>query len=108
MDFADWYPKDGRPGFSPARLATVSVLQFLLNLSYRQAAEAVRCRIDVGYAMAMELEDPGFHHSILSDFRDRFCEDDRADALLSLALDQFRSAGRPVRLPAQPTRGQAG
>jgi transposase len=70
-DFAAWYPRDGRPGLSPAQLATVSVLQFLLNLSDRQAAEAVRCRIDFKYALAMELDDPGFHHSVLSDFRDR-------------------------------------
>lgn len=40
-DFADWYPRDGRPGLSPAQLATVCVLQFLLGLSDRQAAEAV-------------------------------------------------------------------
>jgi len=58
-DFADWYPRDGRPGLSPAQLATVCVLQFLLGLSDRQAAEAVRCRIDFKYAMAMELDDPG-------------------------------------------------
>src|SRR4051794_40006413 len=50
-DFADWYPRDGRPGLSPAQLATVCVLQFLLVLSDRQAAEAVRCRIDFKYAM---------------------------------------------------------
>jgi hypothetical protein len=37
-DFAGWYPRDGRPGLSPAQLATVSVLQFLLNLSDRDAA----------------------------------------------------------------------
>ncbi|MFF2519658.1 transposase [Streptomyces sp. NPDC058086] len=45
-DFAGWYPRDGRPGRSPAQLATVCVLQFLLGLSDRQAAEAVRCHID--------------------------------------------------------------
>ncbi|WP_405849757.1 transposase [Streptomyces sp. NBC_01518] len=45
-DLADWYPRDGRPGLSPPQLATVCVLQFLLGLSDRQAAEAVRCRID--------------------------------------------------------------
>ncbi|WP_246094507.1 transposase [Streptomyces griseofuscus] len=50
-DFADWYPRDGRPGLSPAQLATVCVLPFLLGLSDRQAAEAVRCRIDFKYAM---------------------------------------------------------
>lgn len=48
-DFAGWYPRDGRPGLSPAQLATVCVLQFLLGLSDRQAAEAVRRRIDFKY-----------------------------------------------------------
>jgi hypothetical protein len=67
-DFADWYPRDGRPGLSPAQLATVCVLQFLLGLSDRQAAEAVCRRIDFKYAMALELDDPGFHHSVLADF----------------------------------------
>ncbi|WP_331254261.1 transposase [Streptomyces halstedii] len=62
------------------------MLQFLLGLSNWQAAEAVRCRIDFKYAMAMELDDPGFHHSVLGDFRDRLAENDRADRLLDLAL----------------------
>ena len=84
-DFANWYPRNRLPGLSPAQLATVCVLQFLLGLSDRQAAEAVRCRIDFKYAMAMELDDPGFHHSVLADFRDRLAAD-RADRLLDLAL----------------------
>ncbi|GAB2822682.1 hypothetical protein GCM10027073_61370 [Streptomyces chlorus] len=92
-DFASWYPRDGRPGLSPAQLATVSVLQFLYNLSDRQAAEAVRCRIDFKYALALPLDDPGFHHSVLSDFRDRLAQDGRADVLLDLALDRLREAG---------------
>ena len=50
-DFTCWYPRDGRPGLSPAQLATVCVLQFLCNLSDLQAAEAVRCRIDFKYAL---------------------------------------------------------
>ncbi|MGW3697271.1 transposase [Streptomyces sp. NPDC005134] len=49
-DFAGWYPRDGRPGLSPAQLATVCVLQFLMGMSDRQASEAVRCRIDFKYA----------------------------------------------------------
>ncbi|MFB8773981.1 transposase [Streptomyces broussonetiae] len=92
-NFADWYSRDGRAGLSPAQLATVCVLQFLLGLSDRQAAEAVRCRIDFKYAMAMELEDPGFHHSVLGDFRDRLAEDGRADRLLDLALARLKEAG---------------
>ncbi|MFJ9900759.1 transposase [Streptomyces sp. NPDC091280] len=61
-------PRDGRPGLSPAQLATVCVLQFVLGLSDRQAAEAVGCRIDFEYAMALALDDLGFHHSVLADF----------------------------------------
>jgi transposase len=92
-DFAAWYPRDGRPGLSPARLATVSVLQFLLNLSDRQTAEAVRCRIDFKYACALELDDPGFHHSVLSDLRERLAEAGRADALFDLAPARLKDAG---------------
>ncbi|MET7457379.1 transposase [Streptomyces sp. NPDC005574] len=69
------------------------MLQFLLGLSDRQAAEAVRCRIDFKYAMAMELDDPGFHHSVLADFRDRLAEGDRADRLLDFALARLKEAG---------------
>jgi hypothetical protein len=59
-DFAGWYLRDGRPGISPAQLATtVSVLQFLLDLFDRDAADAVRCRIDFKYALGLDLDDPG-------------------------------------------------
>jgi len=77
---------------SPAQLATVSVLQFLLDLSDRQADEAVRCRIDFKYALSLELDDPGFHHSVLTDFRDRLAVDGRADRLLDLALARLKEA----------------
>ncbi|GAA2627789.1 hypothetical protein GCM10010411_76250 [Actinomadura fulvescens] len=92
-DFVAWYPRDGKPGLSPAQLATVCVLQFLLELSDRQAAEAVRCRIDFKYALAMELDDPGFHHSVLADFRERLAEDGRVDQLLHLALERIKAHG---------------
>ncbi|MFE2729445.1 IS1182 family transposase [Kitasatospora sp. NPDC059327] len=92
-DFEQWYPQDGRPGLSPAQLATVSVLQFLLELSDRQAAESVRCRIDFKYALGMELEDPGFHHSVLADFRERLAEEGRADKLFGLALEKIKAVG---------------
>ena len=92
-NFAGWYPRDGRPGISPAQLATVSVLQFLLDLSDRDAAEAVRCRIDFEYALGLDLDDPGFHHSVLGDFRERLLEDGRADRLLDLALARLKEAG---------------
>src|SRR5215472_16108756 len=96
-DFAGWYPRDGRPGISPARLATVSVLQFLLDLSDRDAAEAVRCRIDFKYALGLDLDDPGFHHSVLGDFRDRLLVDGRADRLPDLALTRLELVTEAVR-----------
>ncbi|WP_405540785.1 transposase [Streptomyces sp. NBC_00075] len=82
-DFAGWYPADGRRRLSPARLALVSVLQYAENLTDRQAAKAVRCRLDWKYCLGLELDDPGFDHSVLSEFRARMAEGDRADRLLS-------------------------
>ena len=85
----------------------MSVLQFLLGLSDRGAAEAVRCRIDFKYALGLDLDDPGFHHSVLGDFRDRLLEDERADRLLDLALARLKEAGwsasGPPSAPTPPT-----
>ncbi|MFD9040988.1 transposase [Streptomyces bottropensis] len=53
----------------------------------------MRCRIDFTYALGLDLDDPGFHHSVLSAFRDRLAEGDRADRLLGLALTRIRRAG---------------
>lgn len=69
------------------------MLQFLLGLSDRQTAKAVRCRIDFKYALAVKLDDPGFHHSVLADLRDRLTENGRADRLLDLAPARLRNAG---------------
>jgi transposase len=102
-DFAGWYPRDGRPGISPAQLAMVSVLQFLLDLSDRDAAEAVRCRIDFKYALGLDLDDPGFHFSVLGDFRERLLEEGRADRLLDLALARLKAAGLVRERTAQRT-----
>jgi hypothetical protein len=79
-DFADWYPRDGRPRLSPAQLATVCVLQFLLGLSDRQAAEAVRAALE---------EVAGTSPHLLDDLADE---------------DWGRRYGRPVRLGKDPTK----
>ena len=44
------------------------------NLSDKQAAEAVRARIDWKYALGLELEDPGFDASVLTNFRARLLD----------------------------------
>jgi hypothetical protein len=77
-DFVGWFPSDGRRGVSPARLALVSVLQYAENLTDRQVAQAVACRVDRDYALGVELPEPGFDHSVLSEFRDRLAWNDRA------------------------------
>ncbi|MFE9127860.1 transposase [Streptomyces sp. NPDC007148] len=87
-------------------------MQFLLGLSDRQAAEAIRCRIDFKYAMALELDDPGFHHSVLADFRERLAEGHGADRLLDLALARLKEAGlvgeRSTQRTGARVRSQAG
>ncbi|MEU6557410.1 transposase [Streptomyces sp. NPDC046915] len=92
-DFAEWYPVDGRRGLSPAQLALVSVLQYVENLTDRQAADAVRCRLDWKYCLGLELHDQGFDFTVLSEFRDRVAEGDRADRLLALIVDRLVEAG---------------
>ena len=62
-DFGGLYPSQGQPALTPWRLALVTVFQFLENLSDRQAADAVRARIDWKYALGLKLTDPGFHFS---------------------------------------------
>jgi transposase len=69
--FADVYPDRGQPGYAPWRLALVTVFQFMENLTDRQAADAVRSRLDWKYALSLELTDPGFDHTVLSEFRTR-------------------------------------
>jgi transposase len=69
--FVDLYAVDGQPAFSPWRLALVCVMQFAENLTDRQAADAVRSRIDWKYALSLELEDGGFDYSVLCEFRQR-------------------------------------
>ena len=73
-DFAGAYPARGRPGLSPAQLAMVTVLQFTEDLTDRQAADAVRSRLDWKYCLGLELADPGFEFTVLSGFRSRLLD----------------------------------
>jgi transposase len=69
--FAHLFPARGQPAEAPWRLALTTVRQCAEGLSDRQAADAVRSRIDWKYALSLELTDPGFDHTVLSEFRTR-------------------------------------
>lgn len=86
-DFADLYPAIGQPAESPARLALVTVMQYADNLTDRQAAQAVRERISWKYALGLELTDPGFHYSVLSEFRQRLVAGSAEQRLLEKLLE---------------------
>jgi len=91
--FADLFPTTGQPAESPGQLALVTVMQFAEGLSDRQAANAVRARIDWKYALNMELTDPGFDHSVLSEFRGRLIEGGAEERLLNDMLAKFKAKG---------------
>jgi transposase len=91
--FADLYPADGQPAYAPWRLALVSIMEFAENLTDRQAADAVRSRIDWKYALSLELTDEGFDFSVLSEFRQRLLEHEAGERLLNTMLEQFVQAG---------------
>jgi transposase len=81
--FLALFPAHGQPAEPPWRLALVTLLQFAEGLSDRQAAHAVRSRIDWTYVLRLELTDPGFDASVLSAFRTRLI----AGAAESLLFD---------------------
>jgi transposase len=101
--FAGLFATRGRPAVSPARLALVSVLQYVEGLSDRQAADAVRARIDWKYALGLELADTGFDASVLSEFRARLLTDGQAERLLQRMLERLRAQGLLVRGGRQRT-----
>jgi transposase len=91
--FAPLFPARGQPAASPWRLALATVMQFAEGLSDRQAADAVRSRIDWKYALSLELTDPGFDHTVLSEFRTRLVAGQAELLLLDTFLAQVRARG---------------
>ncbi len=89
-DFAHLFPNDGQPAYAPAQLALVTIMQFAEGLSDAQAADAVRARIDWKYALALELTNPGFDASVLSEFRTRLIAGEAETLLFDTMLTLFR------------------
>lgn len=85
--FAQLFPQCGQPAEAPWRLLLVSLMQFAEGLSDRQAADAVRGRLDWKYMLSLELTDPGFDASVLSEFRTRLLEGNAEQQILQPLLD---------------------
>jgi transposase len=66
---------------------------FSEGLSDRQAAEVVRARIDWKYALGLQLSDPGFNFSVLSEFRSRLLEGGKERLLLEKLLEGCKERG---------------
>lgn len=92
-EFAHLFPTTGQPAEAPAHLALVTIMQFAEGLSDSQAADAVRSRIDWKYALALELTDPGFDASVLSEFRTRLITGKAELLLFETMLTLFREQG---------------
>jgi transposase len=99
--FVDLFSTEGSPAQAPWRLALICVMQFAEGLSDRQAADAVRSRIDWKYALSLELTDDGFDYSVLSQFRQRLLEGQAElrllDTLLTLFVERglLKAGGKP-------------
>jgi len=115
QQFTALFPRRGQPAAAPGRLATV--LQFVEDLSDREAADAVRGRIDWKYALGLTLSDPGFlvgdEPSMSVTLFDDACELTPADRLLieakrwgsrlrfAIMLVFYRARGRFPRAAAE-------
>ncbi len=91
--FVGVFATRGRPAEPPWRLALVLVLQFIEGLTDRQAAEAVRSRLDWKYVLGLDLDDEGFDFSVLSEFRTRLIAGGAEQLLLERLLEVSRERG---------------
>jgi transposase len=92
-EFAAAFGIRGRPGWSPSRLALVTVLQRAENLTDRLAAEAVRTRIDWKYLLGLPIDDPGFDHTVLAEFRGRVADAGLEQVVLDELLARLAAEG---------------
>src|SRR5215472_16255083 len=102
-EFADLFPRKGQPAEAPWRLALVCLVQYMEELTDRQAADAVRSRMDIKYLLGLELTDPGFDCSVLSEFRARLVDHQAEHRLFELLVTKLSEQGYLKKRGSQRT-----
>ena len=92
-EFASAFGDRGRPGWSPPRLALVTVLQRAENLGDRETAEAVRLRTDWKFLLGLPQDDPGFDDSVLCEFRRKVAGAGLEQVTLDALLERLHDEG---------------
>lgn len=90
-DFETLFPAKGQSAASPVLLALTTALQYSEGLSDRGAADAVRGRIDWKYLLRLSMEDPGFDHTVLSEFRARLEQNQAAELLFGKLIQVLKT-----------------
>jgi transposase len=92
-DFKAMYSEHGRRAISPTIISLVSIFQFYEDLPDRQAAQAVVMRLDWKYALGLEIDDSGFHFSVLERFRDRLEASSTERLVFEKVLERLEALG---------------
>lgn len=85
---------NGRPAWDPVRLLGVSILQYVLRVADRQAAESVQYDQRWRLALHMGEEDATFDPSLLVTFRNRLVESSQEMLAFQAVLDYLVGQGR--------------
>ena len=90
----DWpSASGGKPACHVFVLAMVTLFQFAEDLPDRQAAEAVRGRMDWKYALHLSLNDPGFDPAELHEFRQRLLYDSSGQQIFQRLFIRLEKLG---------------
>ena len=92
--FADLFTDIGRRSIPPMIVAVVMVLQRLEGLSDREAVDRFSFDVRWKYAAGgLDLDHPGFAHTVLVDMRARLARSARPGRIFEVALDAAKGAG---------------
>jgi transposase len=92
-EFGAAFGARGRPGWSPAVLALVTVLQMAESLTDRMAAEKAGDSLAWKYLLGLKGDDPGFDHTVLSEFRGKVAEAGLERVALDALLERLKEEG---------------